>query len=189
MRLLNKRVGAVAEGKSVPTNPSKVRLADLAAMIRDRYQVQGFRSADRIEASLAHLTSYFGADYRVINITTDLLTKYQKARLAEVTQVQTKDGVENRTPANATINRELTALRTCFGLAAKATKIGAIPVFPDKLPEPTRRGFLDVPDFLRLRDSLPAHLRDMIAFSITPAGAKTKRRRWNSATLICAPES
>jgi hypothetical protein len=60
VRLLNKRVGAVAEGKSVPTNPSKVRLADLADLIRARYQSQGFRSADRIEASLAAWRLGFG---------------------------------------------------------------------------------------------------------------------------------
>jgi integrase len=165
VRLLNKRVGAVAEGKHVATNPSKVRLSDLADMIRDRYTVQGFRSLDRIEASLTHLTDHFGADCRVIDLTTNDLIKYQKARLAEVRQVQrTKGVVVNKTPDGATINRELTCLRSCFGLAAKAGDIGTIPVFPDKLPEKKRKGFLDVPDFVRLRAALPAHLRDVVEF-------------------------
>jgi integrase len=198
VRLLNKRVGAVAEGKSVPTNPSKVRLSDLADMIRARYTTQGFRSLNRIEASLAHLTDYFGADYRVIDLTLNELTDYQKARLAEVRQpryrdrrtgewrvVQRPKGAENKATAGATVNRELTCLRTCFGLAAKAGKIGSIPVFPDKLPEKKRKGFLDVPDFVRLRDSLPAHLRDMVEFLYHSAWRKNEAAtlEWRDVNL------
>ena len=71
--------------------------------------------------------------------------------------------------SNATINRELSALKKMFNLGADATppKVNKAMVPRIRMLEEsnTRKGFFEVEEFLRLRDALPDYLKPVVTFA------------------------
>ena len=66
--------------------------------------------------------------------------------------------------ANATINRELAALRRAFNLARGDNLVQQLPMFP-MLPEHnTRRGFFELEEVDRVVKFLPDYLQDVALF-------------------------
>jgi integrase len=65
---------------------------------------------------------------------------------------------------NATINRELAALKRMFSLAVQAGKLSSKPYIPTLEENNARQGFLDHGSFLVLRENLPVHLKDPVTF-------------------------
>jgi hypothetical protein len=55
--------------------------------------------------------------------------------------------------SNATINRELAALKRMFSLAVQAVKLSSKPYIPTLAENNARQGFLDHGSFLRLQKS------------------------------------
>jgi integrase len=66
--------------------------------------------------------------------------------------------------SNASINRELSALKRMFALARQAEKIYSSPYIPGLEEHNARQGFFDHGSFLALRETLPEYLRDPITF-------------------------
>ena len=66
--------------------------------------------------------------------------------------------------SNATINRELAALKRMFSLAVQAGKLSSKPYIPTLEENNARQGFLDHGSFLALRDGLPEYLKDPVTF-------------------------
>ncbi|MBV8454004.1 MAG: tyrosine-type recombinase/integrase [Deltaproteobacteria bacterium] len=66
--------------------------------------------------------------------------------------------------ANASINRELAALRRMFTLAVQDGRLSSAPYVPTLEEDNARQGFLDRGAFVSLRSNLPAYLRDPISF-------------------------
>lgn len=149
VRLLKKRIAEAAAGGPVGHDVEKTTLADLVRMLTDEYEANG-RRARVIKAPLAHLLEYFG-DARAIDITTDRLTSYTTHR-------------QQQGAANSTINRSLAALKRAFTLAARAGKVASRPHVPMLEEDNARSGFLTHGEFEKLRDALPADLRDPVAF-------------------------
>jgi len=100
--------------------------------------------------SIRHLGALFGLD-RAVDITSDRI----RAHIADRQQ----DGA-----ANASINRELAALKRMFTLAVQAGRLSTRPHIPMLAEENARQGFLDHGSFLALRDALPDYLQDPVAF-------------------------
>ena len=68
--------------------------------------------------------------------------------------------------SNATINRELSALKRMLNLGAKRypPKVDRVPYIPMLKENNTRKGFLEHGDFLALRNELPDYLRPIVTF-------------------------
>ena len=68
--------------------------------------------------------------------------------------------------SNATINRELAALKRMLNLGAQQTppKVDKVPYVPMLKENNTRKGFFEHADFLTLRDALPFYLKGFVTF-------------------------
>src|SRR5229473_5670917 len=102
VKLLRRRLAEIGKGQLIGPDVERTRFADLERGLVDDYRINARRSAGRLETSLKHLRSFF-ALYRAVEITTDRITSYVVARQAEGA-------------ANATINRELAALKRMLTL-------------------------------------------------------------------------
>lgn len=149
-RLLKKRVAEAHSGKPMGAKIDKTTLGELLAMLQDDYKVNR-RQIRTILAPAAHLIEHFGADCAAINITTDAVTRYVTKR-------------QDARAANATINRSLAALKRAFKLAEIAGKVARRPHISMLEENNARQGFVTPGEFQRLRDALPADLRDPVAF-------------------------
>jgi integrase len=145
LKLLRKRLGKVAEGRPVTPDAERTTFADLARMISDDYATNKLRSAKRLKGSLKHLTAYF-ADYRANQIDTGAIRRYIAERQKEGT-------------ANATVNRELSALKRAFRLAAQSNRVGSVPHVPMLREANARRGFFERDQFEAVLKHLPTHLQ------------------------------
>lgn len=131
----------------------KIEYEKLAERIRRDYERNDRRSD--IEKRLKHLDFFFGGR-RVTEIRDDLVEAYVDFRL--------DDGA-----ANATVNRELAALRRMFTLGDRANL-----VIPDRVPDlashmleenNVRKGFWTEDEFRDLLDALPERLRPLVEFA------------------------
>ncbi len=140
LTLYRKRKTEALEGKKLPEKlRSVVRVSDLApALLRD-YKVNGKKSYQTIEYRLQRVLPFFGA-IPADDLSTEDLNRYIDRRK--------KAGV-----ANATINREIAAVKRIFTLARTSTppKVRVLPVFPPRLTEnPPRQGFVEDRNYMLL---------------------------------------
>jgi integrase len=151
-RLLKKREGEIANGKLPGIYFDKVRFDELAEDFIHDYRINNNKSVYRAENSVKHLKSVFEG-VRVPNITTPKIQAYIEARMAEEA-------------ANATINRELSALKRMLNLGAKQTppKVDRVPHIPMLAEDNARQGFFEYGDFIALRNALPSHLYGFVTF-------------------------
>lgn len=98
------------------TGRFRIRFEELAGDFLTDYRVNGKRSLDRAERSVMHLQGHF-AGWRVLHITTPAIRAYVEKRQGESAQ-------------NATINRELAALKRMFNLALMTEKLPRRPYIP-----------------------------------------------------------
>ena len=134
-------------------NFDRVRFDDLAQGFLADYRINGKRSLVRAERSVEHLKTFFeGA--RVTHITSPAIQNYIEKR-------------REQKAANATINRELAALKRMLNLGARQTppKVDRVPFIPMVQENNVRKGFFEHGDFLKLRDGMPDHLKGFITFA------------------------
>jgi integrase len=115
-RLLKLREGDVAKGLPISPKIGRLRFDDAADLVTD-YKVNTRRAREHVERSIAKgLKPYFGG-WRMANITTADIRKYIDHR-------------QEAGAANATINRELAALKRMFSLAIQAGKLTKSEILP-----------------------------------------------------------
>ena len=152
-RLLRKREGEIAEGQLPGIFFDRVRFSELTGDILNDYIINKKSSWCNVERIIRlHLKPFFEGR-RATDITTSLVREYISHRL----------GVG---AANATINRELSALKRMFSLAGQSTppKVSQVPFIPMLRENNTRKGFLEHEQFLALRKALPENLRGLVTF-------------------------
>ena len=149
-RLLKKRIGEMGRGRLVGPVEERVTFDDMAAALMRDYQVNGRKALSAIQFPIRHLRQSFGLD-KALDITTDRISNHVARRQGEGA-------------SNATINREIAALKRMFSLTIQAGKLTSRPYMASLDENNARQGFLDHGSFLVLRENLPSYLKDPVTF-------------------------
>ena len=148
-KLLKKREGEISEGKLPGVYFERTRLEDLAEMfVRDR-RINN-KSVKDAEKRLKHLRPFFEG-IKASNIKPDRIARYVDDR-------------QDEGAANATINRELAALRRMMNLGYQAEKVARVPHFDMLAEDNVREGYLEDFEYEALKDALPAYLKGFLTF-------------------------
>jgi integrase len=153
-RLLDRRIAEKMShqvGLSVFIGPQNTPLNHLLDLLLEDYRVRGRKSLPETSYRLAAIRVHLG-ECTVGEITTAKLRWYVARRMDEGRK-------------NATINRELAAIRRAMYLRKAEYSVREIPEFP-MLPEHNvRRGFFELPDAERVIGYLPDYLQDLARFA------------------------
>lgn len=148
--LLKRRRGEREGGKLIGPRAERITFEELSDNLIADYRINRKRSLRSVELSIRHLKETFALK-RAVDITTEQIRKYI---------VQRQEGGA----ANASINRELSALKRMFKLAIISDSLSRTPYIPMLEENNARQGFLEHADFLALRKNLPDYLKDPVTF-------------------------
>jgi len=152
-RLLQKRDGEMGKGEFLGPKTERVRFEELAGDFLNEYRANNRKSLVWAKRRIArHLTPFFGG-LRAVDITTDRIRAYTVARL--------EGGA-----SNASVNRELGALKRMFNLAGEMTppKVARVPYIPMLKENNVRKGFFEHGEYLALLRELPEYLKPVLSF-------------------------
>lgn len=151
-RMLRTREGDVEHG--IPINPKvgRITFEDAAADLLNDYTINGKKSYDHVKRRIDLALKPVFAGKRLISITTAEIRAYVARR-------------QEARSANATINRELAALKRMFTLAVQAGKLHAKPHIPMLREDNIRKGFFEAEQFKSVCRHLPAPLQSVVTFA------------------------
>ena len=146
LQLLKRRIKEMGRARFVGPAEERLRFEDLMRMLVTDYEINRRRSLDKLSCRIAHLSEAF-SQVRAIDITSDRIAAYVLARQ--------QPGDDGRCATNATINRELAALKRALSLAIRAGRLGSGPHIAMLKEDAPRQGFISHGEFSALRDSFP----------------------------------
>jgi len=144
VKLLDKRLGEIGTGAFIGPEVEKVTVNEFADDYLRDYRINGKKSVEHAEFRWTkHLRPFFGI-YRAVQVTSEAVARYIESR-------------QNQKAANATINRELAALKRMFRLGLQATppKVLRLPKIPRLREDNVRTGFLEDCQYRKLVEYCP----------------------------------
>ncbi|MBI3248855.1 MAG: tyrosine-type recombinase/integrase [Deltaproteobacteria bacterium] len=151
-RILAARMGQIAEGRYLGPVADRVTFEELVGMIMDDYRVNEKKSLPDVERRIrCHIRPFFGHK-KAQEITTADVKAYCAKRQEEGAK-------------NASINRELAALRRMFNLGLQAEKILKKPYIRALEENNVRQGFFEPWEFVAVLVKLPDCLRPLFTFA------------------------
>lgn len=121
---------------------------DLCQLIRDDYEINGRKTAKKLERTIGHLAKSF-AGWRAAAIDEAAARKHVTKRL--------KGGA-----APATVNHDIAALKRMLRLGYQLRMVERMPDIPTLSVDNARKGFFEEGDLQTLLSHLPADLRPLI---------------------------
>ncbi len=176
-RLLKSREGQVADRRFSGLRVERTTFDDLAKDFLTKCTIKNKKSsADRAARSVKALEHAF-TKVKAIDITTDEINEYILERKSE--------GM-----SNATINRELSALKTMFSLGVKSKPPKVMPQpkgWIELLPENNvRTGYFEHGEYLKLLNALPEYLKPVftIAYHFGMRKEEILSLTWRQVDLV-----
>ena len=161
-RLLKRRQGEIEKGELPGIVFDKVKFNELASDFLTDYRINAKDTLVKAERSVKYLAKFFGG-----------------MRATDITTAKVKEYIEKRMEAdlsNASINRELAALKRMFHLGAQCTppKVNLIPYIPMLKELNVRKGFFEHGEYLAVKEAHPEELRPIITFAYHSGWRKTE---------------
>jgi len=141
---LKRRLGEIATGNFYGPLADRITMTELADDFLRDYRINQRKSLDDAEARWKlHLEPFFGR-MKASEVSSDLVARYVDSRLKEKAR-------------NATVNREMAALKRMFrlGLYCTPPKVNRIPKIPRLAENNIRKGFLEDGQFEKLISNSP----------------------------------
>jgi len=136
-RLLQRKIGEIATGNFLEPASDKTLVKELAADLLTEYEANARHSLVNVRRNWnKHLAPQF-ENLKARDVRTDALNQYITERQAEGA-------------SNASINRELAALKRAFKLGMIAGKVAKMPIFPHLTERNVRQGFLEDAAYTKL---------------------------------------
>jgi len=150
IKTLEIRKAAVTKNEKLPADMPVVLVKELLETVTSHYAINKRRSAKHLECRIRHLKPFFG-ELDANKVSTDDIDNYVKRRQKEGAQ-------------NATVNRELAALKRAFRLAfnSKPRKVEEMPKISKLEENAARSGFVEDEQFALLRDAAEPWLRSIL---------------------------
>jgi integrase len=155
-KILENKVAQVRTGTHPDPATERIKVDELAEDLLRDYKINAHKSLDDVEARWRlHLAPVF-AGMRAAHVTSKHLAEYVDQRQ--------QDGA-----TNATINREMAALKRAFNIGYKATprKVLYVPAFPHLKENNARTGFLEDVQFDRLVEGAELWFRTLVECGAT----------------------
>src|ERR1700683_878055 len=136
-QLLTKRLAAVDAGEVIESMRKRALVSKLWDGLVMDYRINGRKSAECLKRRWLHLSPFFD-NMPAGNLSHDIVQRYICGRIDEG-------------GSNATVNRELSALKRALRLGCSGQKLRVMPYLPAKLKESNvRQGFIGDADFDKL---------------------------------------
>lgn len=151
------------EERFIDKDPAtKLSLGDLCKWYLDLPEVKAKDSYRRDKDLIGHLKRLLGEETRIKNITPGRIESYQQERLSEPSRCHPGESTRP-----ATVNRDLSCLKTMFNRAVRHKLIDRNPISEvKKLAENnTRMRILTQDEFSRLLNACPLHLRPAVTIA------------------------
>src|SRR5262245_545859 len=169
-KFLKRRLGEIALGRFIGPDAERVTIRELAEDYLNDYRVNDKKSLDKAIRCANRIKEFFG-DLKAHTVTTDIVKRFISKRQEEA--------------ENATINRELAALKRMFNLGLQAAKIQRKPYIPMLKENNVRTGFFEHGEFVAFRAALPNYLQPVATFALYTGWRKRNilELRWNQVDL------
>jgi integrase len=148
---LKVRLSEITAGTFIGPQSEKIRVSELAEDFLREYRINERKSIDDATARWnLHLEPFFGAK-KAIDVSSDLISRYVDQRQQEGAK-------------NATINREVAALKRMFRLGQQSTpaKVLRMPHFPHLRENNVRKGFLEDAQYRKLVEGTELWFRTIV---------------------------
>lgn len=150
-KLLQKRMKEMSEG-GPKVDEEDITLADLREAIVADYKANGRKSLPTVKRAWCHLEDFFPKGTRAVDITTTRVKSYIAHR-------------QDEGAANATINKELAALKRAFNLLREEGTLSRLPHVPTLATDNTRTHFLSMADVDAICDEITDRVEPVVRFA------------------------